>query len=101
MVNFIYSSNNLLEISIFPKSFREAIKKFRTKCVKDPSKEIFIKVQSIPYWEEDYEDDLVLPYHYVQLGIVKERMYSPSKSMPVSLEKKDLQEVAQRKMTLI
>lgn len=98
LVSIIYPYSNLLEIGSFPKAFREAAKKIRTKCVKDPEKEIFIKVQSsLPFWDEDYNDILAKPFHSVQLGIVKKRLHNPSESKPVTLEKKDWKQIALHK----
>ena len=100
LVSNIYPSKNLLELSEFPKGIRETIRKFRTKCLKNSDKEIFVKVQStVPFWDEDY--GLVKPFHYIQIGIVKEKFYNPSKSMPVSLKKEDLQQLAFHKYASI
>ncbi|KAL8145681.1 hypothetical protein AgCh_003722 [Apium graveolens] len=87
-------------LSEFPKGIREAIKKFKTKCLKNSDKEIFVKIQStVPFWDEDY--GLVKPFHYIQIGIVKEKLYNHSKTMLVSPKKENLQELAFHKYASI
>ena len=90
-----------MEISKFPKEFRKAIKTFENNCLKGNEIELFIKTTStIICWENQEECDFPpnQPFHYIQVGSAKEKIYTPSKAMEPTLEKEDLREFAENKL---
>lgn len=99
LLDTIYPGDKLEEIKCFPEQFRTAVQQFKKKCL-NKDQQVFIKFQStIAFWESHEEiDNFISPYHYVNIGAVKERIYFPSKEMPVSLEKKDLKHLAEDKL---
>ncbi|KAK1388256.1 Transactivator/viroplasmin protein [Heracleum sosnowskyi] len=100
----VYPSNNLLEIAKFPKEFRDTVKTYKKKCLKNQDIGIFIKTTStIICWEneEEYDCPANQPFHYVQVGTVKEKVYSPSQVMEATLEKQDLREMAENKLLIL
>lgn len=99
LLSTIYPGDKLEEIQHFPENFRTAILQFKKKCL-SKTQQIFIKFQSTTaFWEEHEEmDNFISPYNYVNIGAVKERIYSPSKEMPISVEKRDLKILAEEKM---
>ncbi|KAJ9535106.1 LOW QUALITY PROTEIN: hypothetical protein OSB04_un001816 [Centaurea solstitialis] len=91
LLSMVYPSNSLLEISKFPKEFRDAIKAYKKKCLKGLEKEIYLNFQStVMFWDEDEQP--IQTYNYVQIGVIKEKIYSPGQAMKATLEEKDLQE---------
>nr|WUF06584.1 caulimovirus viroplasmin [Angelica bushy stunt virus]WUF06591.1 caulimovirus viroplasmin [Angelica bushy stunt virus] len=99
LLNIVYPSESMEEIKLFPEQFRKAILQFRKKCLsKDQS--VFIKFQSTLGFWEGHDNDLenyISPYHYVNIGAVKERIYTPSKEMEITLQKEDLKQLAEEK----
>nr|WNH14474.1 inclusion body matrix protein [Physostegia virginiana caulimovirus 1] len=95
LINTIYPGHNLLEISLLPKEIRKSVKNFRTKCLKDTSKKIFLKFHStIPRWGSTGEQ-VYWPHHLINMGIRSgEEPYQPSKKMEAKLEVQDLEELA-------
>lgn len=98
LLSVIYPSKNLLEISKFSEHFRKAIKTYRTRYAKE--KDIFLKFHSsIISWNQ--KDEAIHPITLIQLGIVKEKDYSPSQVSPCSVQKEDLHELAVQKLITI
>ncbi|KAJ9562266.1 hypothetical protein OSB04_007426 [Centaurea solstitialis] len=100
LLSMVYPSNSLLEISKFPKEFRDAIKAYKKKCLKGLEKEIYLNFQStVMFWDEDEQP--IQTYNYVQIGVIKEKIYSPGQAMKATLEEKDLQEIAEQKLLIL
>lgn len=100
LLALVYPSNNLLEISKFPIQFRKAVKSYKKNCLKDTDKEIYLKFQgTVMFWDKD--DEPVIPYCYVQIWTVKERIYSPSQPKESKLEKNDLHQLAEQKLIVL
>ena len=88
LIDTIYPSKNLLEISHFPKEIKKAIKNYRTKCLNNSDKDIFIKIKSsIPVWR--HEAQIHSPKHLIQIGVCKEEHYHPSKVMKDEVSRED------------
>ncbi|KAD3067159.1 hypothetical protein E3N88_35039 [Mikania micrantha] len=79
LIKFIYPSPNLLEISLFSKGIKKAIKNFRKKIASAKDASIFIKCTStLPDW---YKGRSFPCYHHLEIGIAKARTVNPSKVM--------------------
>ncbi|AMN10081.1 caulimovirus viroplasmin [Angelica bushy stunt virus] len=98
LLNTVYPSEKMEEIKLFPEQFTKAVIQFKKKCL-SKEQQVFIKFQStIGFWEghEDMEN-FISPYHYVNIGAVKERIYFPSKEINIILQKEDLKQIAEEK----
>lgn len=97
LVRLIYPSQNLKEVRQFPKEIYRAIKKFRTKVLKN-DKDIFLKVQSsIPIWGD--EDEVICqPFHIIQIGISSGEKCTPSVPAPCHLNKVDFRQFGLKKL---
>ncbi|ACB69768.1 inclusion body/transactivation factor [Lamium leaf distortion virus] len=99
LIKTIYPGPNLLEISLLPKEIRRNVKHFRRKCIKDPSKKIYLKFSStIPRWGKEGEQ-VYWPHHHITMGVrSEEEQYQPSRQMEATLEVQDLEELAVQKI---
>lgn len=96
LLRTIYPSSNLMEIRNFPKEIRHAVKKFRTKCLNNSEKDLFLKIQSsIPTWNTD--GSVQCPsYHLIQIGVSNGEKYYPSQVTKDQLEEKDLPDLSKK-----
>lgn len=76
LIDVIYPSNNLQEISLLPRGVFNAIKQFRKNICKTPEKQIYIKMTSSLV---DWDDSTALtPYHWIEIGLVKQGTSFPA-----------------------
>lgn len=76
LLNAIYPSANLKEISLLPAKIVTAVKHYRQKVLQDPERRVFLSFKSsFIDWEEleDEADSLknYPAYHYIKLGMLK------------------------------
>nr|BAO53464.1 inclusion body protein [Cauliflower mosaic virus] len=93
LIRTIYPSANLQEIKYLPKKIKDAVKKFRTNCIKNTEKDIFLKIRStIPVWT--IEGLLHRPRHVIEIGVSKKVVPKESKAMQSKIQMEDLTELA-------
>nr|BCW03862.1 inclusion body protein [Cauliflower mosaic virus] len=93
LIRTIYPSNNLQEIKYLPKKVKDAVKKFRTNCIKNTEKDIFLKIKStIPVWQD--QGLLHKPKHVIEIGVSKKIVPKESKAMESKDHSEDLIELA-------
>ncbi|WOH07399.1 hypothetical protein DCAR_0726829 [Daucus carota subsp. sativus] len=100
----VYPANNLLESSRFPKEFIKAVQTFKSNCLKGKEMDLFIKTTSTIICrenEEEYACPANQPFHYIQVGSAKEKIYSPSQAIKPTLEKNDLRELVETKLLIL
>jgi hypothetical protein len=75
LIDNIYPSNNLVELSFFPENFKRTIRNFR-KRIKAADRPIYLKFySSIIDWNDNGEE--LIPYHFIKLGLA-----SPKREVP-------------------
>lgn len=78
LIDVIYPSSNLQEISLLPRGIFNAIKQFRKNICKTPEKQIYIKVSSsLMDWNEE-DNTVYTPYHWIEIGLVKQGTSFPA-----------------------
>nr|ABY66574.1 inclusion body protein [Cauliflower mosaic virus] len=93
LIKTIYPSNNLQEIKYLPKKVKDAVKRFRTNCIKNTEKDIFLKIRStIPVWT--IQGLLHKPRQVIEIGVSKKVVPTESKAMESKIQIEDLTELA-------
>ncbi|QED42846.1 putative inclusion body protein [Isatis caulimovirus A] len=93
LIKTIYPSQNLQEIKYLPKKIKDAVKRFRTNCIKNTEKDIFLKIKStIPVWSS--EGLLHKPKYLIEIGISRKVQPEQSKTMENTIGEDELVDLA-------
>ncbi|AAW56090.1 inclusion body matrix protein [Horseradish latent virus] len=93
LIKTIYPSANLQEIKYLPKKIKDAVKKYRTNCIKNTEKDIFLKIKStIPVWSAT--GLLHKPKYMIEIGVSGKVRPEESKSMESTIQKEELMDLA-------